>query len=142
MPPVELTHLFLNKDGTLDSSRLFSANLFGNGIPALGGSNDLKGLQEGQSHPIEVDLQDPTSKGSVLHSVFLTKNNTRLSAHAGSTVILACTVTEDSKFEMVRLNLFGELYRVSETILGKEMGITQKLCICDVFLIFCKQQKM
>ena len=25
VPPVELTHLFLNKDGTLDSSRLFSA---------------------------------------------------------------------------------------------------------------------
>ena len=110
MPPVELTHLFLNKDGTLDSSRLFSANLFGNGIPAQAGTNDLKGLQEGQSHPIEVDLQDPTSRGSVLHSVFLTKNNTRLSAHAGSTVILACTVTEDSKFEMVRLNLFGEWY--------------------------------
>ena len=34
-------------------------------------------------------------------TVFLTKNNTHLSAHSGSTVILACTVNEESKFEMV-----------------------------------------
>ena len=27
VPPVELTHLFLNKDGTLDSSRLFRDEL-------------------------------------------------------------------------------------------------------------------
>ena len=72
-PPVELTHLFMNKDGTLDGSRLFNnAQQF---FPKV------------------------TSGGGV--KIFATKNKTKVLAHVGSTVVLPCTVAEESKFEMV-----------------------------------------
>ena len=34
-----------------------------------------------------------------------TKNKTKVLAHAGSTVVLPCTVAEESKFEMVSFSL-------------------------------------
>ena len=76
-PPVELTHLFMNKDGTLDGSRLFNnAQQF---FPKV------------------------TSGGGV--KIFATKNKTKVLAHAGSTVVLPCTVAEESKFEMVSFSI-------------------------------------
>ena len=83
-PPVELTHLFMNKDGTLDGSRLFSnAHHF---FP----------------HSKHTSVAS-SSINKVLHEVFATKNNTHVSAHSGSTVVLPCRVEKESKFEMVRL---------------------------------------
>ena len=112
VPPVELTHLFLNKDGTLDSSRLFSAtHHFGAAeITRQTSSSSSKG-----------DLDDLEKNPTIAHgggryrhrqqtmsmkTVFLTKNETRYSAHSGSTVILACTVDDESKFEMVLHTIF------------------------------------
>ena len=64
----------MNKDGTLDGSRLFNnAQQF---FPKV-------------------------TFGAV--KIFATKNNTKVLAHAGSTVVLPCTVAEESKFEMVSM---------------------------------------
>ena len=66
----------MNKDGTLDGSRLFNnAQQF---FPKV-------------------------TFGAV--KIFATKNNTKVLAHAGSTVVLPCTVAEESKFEMVSMFL-------------------------------------
>ena len=66
----------MNKDGTLDGSRLFNnAQQF---FPKI-------------------------TFGAV--KIFATKNNTKVLAHAGSTVVLPCTVAEESKFEMVSMFL-------------------------------------
>ena len=74
-PPVELTHLFMNQDGTLDGSRLFN-----------------------NAHQFFPKVQDNNN-----NEIFATKNNSKVAAHSGSTIVLPCTVTEESKFEMVRL---------------------------------------
>ena len=84
--PVELTHLFLNKDGTLDSSRLFRTQNRAEGIS----------LMESASEDSDQLLSAMTES-----SVFLSKNNTQFAAHSGSTVILPCSVHKESKFEMV-----------------------------------------
>lgn len=83
--PVELTHLFLNKDGTLDSSRLFRTQ-----------SREELSLMDPSLAPGDSDRLL-----SATDSVFLSKNNTNFSAHSGSTVILPCSVQKESKFEMV-----------------------------------------
>ena len=68
----------MNKDGTLDSSKLF---------------NNAQ-----QFFPkVNILVDDGLLK------IFATKNNTQVAAHAGSTVILPCTVAEESKFETVSL---------------------------------------
>ena len=71
-----LIFFFIYKDGTLDGSRLFNnAQQF---FPKV-------------------------TFGAV--KIFATKNNTKVLAHAGSTVVLPCTVAEESKFEMVSMFL-------------------------------------
>ena len=73
--PVELTHLFMNKDGTLDSSKLFNS----------------------------VHQFFPKKEKSKESEVFKTENNTSMKAHSGSTVVLPCLVEKEGQFEMVRV---------------------------------------
>ena len=99
--PVELTHLFLNKDGTIDESLLFhahSTSLRQNFKTEGGNGNVNKGglFTKNKDH------------------VFVTKNNTLVKAHAGSTVDLPCVVNKDSKFEMVSLETSRSLLKHPE----------------------------
>ena len=73
--PVELTHLFMNKDGTLDSSKLFNS----------------------------VHQFFPKKEKAKESQVFKTENNTSMKAHSGSTVVLPCLVEKEGQFEMVRV---------------------------------------
>ena len=121
VPPVELTHLFLNKDGTLDSSRLFSATHH------FGGAAEITRQTSSSS---KGDLDDLEKNPTIAHggggryrqqtmsmkTVFLTKNETRYSAHSGSTVILACTVDDESKFEMVHTYLLATYYYFFQSV--------------------------
>ena len=100
VPPVELTHLFLNKDGTLDSSRLFSATHHFGAAEISPSSKDLDDLEKNPAIAHGGGYRQQTMS---MKTVFLTKNETRYSAHSGSTVILACTVNDESKFEMVHI---------------------------------------
>lgn len=78
-PPLELTHLFTNKDGTLDDTLLFSAH-------------------NGELPDIFRNLMESNSATPL---VFLSKNNTVVKAHSGSTVVLPCIIQKESKFEMI-----------------------------------------
>jgi hypothetical protein len=90
VPPVELTHLFMNKDGTLDNSLLFSAH---------NGEMSSSRLFDDKSSST---MSEKTGRREFLHnSVFASKNNSKLTAHTGSTVVLPCRVDKESKFEMV-----------------------------------------
>lgn len=100
VPPVELTHLFLNKDGTLDSSRLFSATHRHFGAAEMSQTSSKGDLDDLEKNPT-IAHRGRGGQTMSMKTVFLTKNETRYSAHSGSTVILACTVDDESKFEMV-----------------------------------------
>ena len=71
----------MNKDGTLDSSKLFNS----------------------------VSQFFPKKEAATSHEneVFKTENNTSMKAHSGSTIVLPCLVEKEGQFEMVRLLKFS-----------------------------------
>lgn len=72
----------MNKDGTLDSSKLFNS------------VNQFFPKKEAASKSQE-------------NEVFKTENNTSMKAHSGSTIVLPCLVEKEGQFEMVRLLKFS-----------------------------------
>ncbi len=106
--PVELTHLFLNKDGTLDDSLLFHAHSTNVRQSFKTGNElaDTRGISSSADSSSEGGTSGSSGNSVNKHKngnkIFLSKNNTVIKAHAGSTVVLPCMVNKDSKFEMVR----------------------------------------
>ena len=103
----------MNKDGTLDGSRLFNnAQQF---FPKV-------------------------TFGAV--KIFATKNNTKVLAHAGSTVVLPCTVAEESKFEMVSMFLHQKtlIHSFFQNIVFLSKRL-KHINICNYVQKFCKLVK-
>ena len=102
--------LFMNKDGTLDGSRLFNnAQQF---FPKI-------------------------TFGAV--KIFATKNNTKVLAHAGSTVVLPCTVAEESKFEMV--SMFLHQRTLIHFFFQSVVFLSKRLKLINIITKFCKLLK-